>query len=54
MIKKLMESIREYKKDTILTPTLVSVEVILEVIIPLLMAKLIDDRSIWWEYEYGL
>ena len=34
MIKKLMKSIGEYKKDTILTPIFVSLEVVLEVIIP--------------------
>lgn len=43
MIKKLMKSVREYKLPSILTPIFVSFEVILEVIIPLLMAKLIDD-----------
>lgn len=43
MIKRLMKSIREYKLPSILTPVFVSLEVILEVIIPLLMAKLIDD-----------
>ena len=43
MIKKLTKSIREYKKDAILTPIFVAVEVILEVIIPLLMANLVDD-----------
>ena len=43
MIKKLAKSIREYKKDTLLTPIFVAVEVILEVIIPLLMAKIIDE-----------
>ena len=43
MIKKLMKSIGEYKKDTILTPVFVSLEVVLEVIRPLLMAKLIDE-----------
>ena len=42
MIKKLMKSIGEYKKDTILTPVFVSLEVILEVIIPLLMAIVIS------------
>ena len=42
MIKKLMKNIGEYKKSTILAPSLVSIEVIMEVIIPLLMAKLID------------
>ena len=43
MIKKLLKSVREYKTPSILTPIFVSLEVILEVIIPLLMAKLIDD-----------
>ena len=43
MIKKLMKSIGQYKKETILTPIFVSLEVILEDIIPLLMANLIDD-----------
>lgn len=42
MIKKLMKSIREYKKETILTPLTVIVEVILEVLVPYLMAELID------------
>lgn len=43
MIKKLAGFIGEYKKDTILTPIYVALEVILEIIIPLLMAKLIDN-----------
>ncbi len=43
MIKHLMKSIREYKKDSILAPIYVSGEVILEVIIPFLMSKLIDS-----------
>ena len=43
MIKKLMKSIREYKKATILTPIFVALEVVLEVAIPLIMANLIDD-----------
>ncbi len=42
MIKRLMQSIREYKKDSILAPLYVSCEVILEVIIPFLTAALID------------
>ena len=42
MIKKLAKNIGEYKKDTILTPLFVSMEVVMEVIIPLLMAGLID------------
>ena len=43
MIKKLMKSVRQYKKNAILTPVFVSFEVILEVLIPLLMARIIDD-----------
>lgn len=43
MIKKLASCVREYKKAAILTPIFVSLEVVLEVIIPFLMASLIDD-----------
>lgn len=43
MIGKLSKSIREYKKQTILTPVFVTFEVILEVLIPLLMSRIIDD-----------
>ncbi len=43
MIKKLAGAVREYKKWAILTPFLVACEVILEVLIPYLMAKLIDN-----------
>lgn len=42
MIKKILGSVREYKKDSILTSVLVTLEVITEVLIPFLMAKLID------------
>ena len=42
MIKKLAQSVREYKRDSILTPIFVTFEVIMEVIIPYLMAELID------------
>ena len=58
MIKKLMKSIGQYKKETILTPIFVSLEVILEVIIPLLMANLIDDgvygREMNMVYKIGI
>ncbi|MBQ8611437.1 MAG: ABC transporter ATP-binding protein [Oscillospiraceae bacterium] len=43
MIKKLAASIREFKKETILTPAVMVLEVVMEMIIPLLMAKLIDN-----------
>lgn len=42
MIKTLLNSIREYKGATIITPVLVTLEVIMEVLIPFLMANLID------------
>lgn len=43
MIKVLMKSIREYKKDTILTPVFVIVEVIMEALIPYVIALLINE-----------
>lgn len=42
MLKKLLGSVREYKKDSLLAPVYVTFEVVLEVLIPLLMANLID------------
>ena len=42
MVRQLLKSVREYKKSSFLTPLFVTFEVILEVIIPMLMAKLID------------
>ncbi len=42
MIKKLAGCIRQYRKDSLLTPIFVIMEVIMEVVIPLLMADLID------------
>src|SRR5690554_3602330 len=43
MIKTLARSIREYKKNSILTPLFVMLEVLFEVMIPLIMAGLIDQ-----------
>ncbi len=43
MIIKLLKSLREYKWVSLLSPFFVSLEVILEVVIPLLMANLIDE-----------
>ncbi len=42
MIKTLMKQIKQYKKDSLLTMLLAGIEVIMEIIIPLLMAGLID------------
>ena len=43
MIKKLARSIREFKAVSILTPIFMIGEVVMEVIIPLLMAALVDN-----------
>lgn len=43
MIKILERSIREYKKPAVLTPILVSLEVVMECIIPFLIAILVNE-----------
>ena len=43
MLKTLAAHIKEFKKDSILTPVFMILEVILETIIPLMMASIIDD-----------
>lgn len=45
MIKTIMKSLREYKKASILTPVFVAFEVMLECVLPLIMASLIDDMT---------
>ena len=56
MIKRLLKSVREFKKDALLTPFFVALEVVMEVIIPLVMALLIDkgidgqDMAAIWKY----
>ena len=42
MVKTLMKQIKEYKKDSLLTMLFAALEVVLEIMIPLLMASLID------------
>ena len=42
MNKTLLKSVREYKKQSFLTPFFVILEVFMEVLIPLEMAKIID------------
>ena len=58
MIKTLFKSVREFKKDALLTPLFVVLEVVMEVVIPFIMAELIDKGidaqnmgAIW---KYGL
>ena len=43
MIKTLAAQIKEFKKDSILTPCFMILEVIMEMVIPLMMASIIDD-----------
>ena len=56
MIKRLLKSVREFQKDALLTPFFVVLEVVMEVIIPLVMALLIDkgidgqDMAAIWKY----
>ena len=45
MVKTLARSIREFKKPALLTPMLVTVEVILECIIPFTIAKLVNEMQ---------
>ncbi|MBR4474694.1 MAG: ABC transporter ATP-binding protein [Oscillospiraceae bacterium] len=45
MLKTLLSCLREYRRESILTPVFVTCEVLLECLIPLLMAKLIDDMD---------
>ena len=42
MIKRLSKCIREYKKASLLTPLFVSLEVVMEVVIPYYMGKMLD------------
>ncbi len=56
MIKRLLKSVREFKRDALLTPLFVVLEVVMEVVIPLVMAMLIDkgidgqDMGAIWKY----
>ena len=56
MIKRLLKSVREFKKDALLTPFFVVLEVVMEVISPMVMALLIDkgidgqDMAAIWKY----
>ena len=45
MIKTLLKSVRQYKKESILSPVFVSLEVALECLLPLIMAELIDRMT---------
>ena len=56
MLKRLLQSLREYKRTTILTPIIIIGEVVLECIIPLVIAKLVNqiqagcELNVIWKY----
>ena len=52
MNRKLLQSVREYKKESILAPILVALEVLMEVLIPLMMAKIIDVGMVQGDMGY--
>ena len=41
-MKKILAQIKQYKKDTILTPFYAMLEVVMEVLLPYIMAMIID------------
>ena len=43
MLKKLFSSLREYKKSALISPIFIGIEVIFEMLIPMLMAMIIDN-----------
>ncbi len=51
MIKELSKSVREYKKTAIKTPILVSLEVVMECIIPFIIANLVNQMNAGCELE---
>ena len=54
MVKTLLNEVKEYKKDTLLSPVYVSIEAILEVFIPFLMALLVDNGIEKRKYGFNL
>ncbi|MBD5116561.1 MAG: ABC transporter ATP-binding protein [Ruminococcaceae bacterium] len=51
MIKTLLKSVREYKSTSILTPIFVSIEVIMECLIPFVIAELINEIQADCEFK---
>ena len=45
MIKTLAGQVKEFKKDSIITPIFMILEVSMEMSIPLLMSSIIDERA---------
>ena len=51
MNKTLLKSVREYKKQSVLAPFFVILEVLMEVLIPMEMAKIIDVGIMQGKFE---
>lgn len=45
MLKSLLKSVRQYKKVSVITPIFVAAEVVLECLLPFIMAELIDEMT---------
>ena len=43
MVKTILSQVKEFKKDSLLTPACMVLEVVMEMVIPLLMAAIIDN-----------
>ena len=58
MIKTLTGQIKQYKRDTILTPIFTALEVIMEVLIPYVTARIIDlgisQHNMHNVWKYGI
>lgn len=54
MIKKLIPCIGEYKKETLLAPITMVGEVLMEVLIPLIMAQMIDNGIVKGRLKYAI
>lgn len=58
ILKKLLKSVREYKRDSLLSPLFVTLEVFMEVLIPFFMAAIIDvginNKDISFTVKVGL
>lgn len=54
MVKEIAKSIREYKRSSIATPILVSMEVVMECIIPFVIAKLVNQVKNGCELSFVL
>lgn len=54
MMKTLLKSLREYRRPTLITPVLVGVEALLEILMPTLMALLIDKGIYARDMDYVL